>query len=146
MDRVLIVDDDLMIKVMFEDILHAHGYQTYHASNGREAVRLVKEHTPEIILMDIVMPEMDGIAACKAIRSITLPIRPSIIMVSNNSDKDAIVEALEKGADDFIIKPIDGMELIARIHAQSRIKNFYREIYEDKNNLEILLDVIKTVC
>ena len=146
MDRVLIVDDDLMIKVMLEDILHAHGYQTYHASNGREAVRLVKEHTPEIILMDIVMPEMDGIAACKAIRSITLPIRPSIIMVSNNSDKDAIVEALEKGADDFIIKPIDGMELIARIHAQSRIKNFYREIYEDKNNLEILLDVIKTVC
>ena len=91
MDRVLIVDDDLMLKVMLEDILHAHGYQTYHASNGREAVRLVKEHTPEIILMDIVMPEMDGIAACKAIRSTTLPIRPSIIMVSNKSDKDAII-------------------------------------------------------
>lgn len=145
-DRVLIVDDDLMIKVMFEDILHAHGYKTYHASNGREAVRLVKEHTPEIILMDIVMPEMDGIAACKAIRSITLPIRPSIIMVSNNSDREAIVEALEKGADDFIIKPIDGMELIARIHAQSRIKHFYMEICEDKKNLEAILDVVNTVC
>lgn len=146
MDRVLIVDDDLMLKVMFEDILHAHGYKTYHASNGREAVRLVKEHTPEIILMDIVMPEMDGIAACKAIRSITLPVRPSIVVVSNISDKDAIVEALEKGADDFIIKPIDGMELIARIHAQSRIKHFYMEICEDKKNLETILDVVNTVC
>ena len=145
MDRVLIVDDDLMIKVMLEDILHAHGYQTYHASNGREAVRLVKEHTPEIILMDIVMPEMDGIAACKAIRSTTLPIRPSIIMVSNKSDKDAIIEALEKGADDFITKPVDNMELIARIHAQSRTRGFYREIYEDKKNLETILDVTKTI-
>ncbi|MDP2682984.1 MAG: diguanylate cyclase [Deltaproteobacteria bacterium] len=145
MDRVLIVDDDLMIKVMLEDILHAHGYQTYHASNGREAVRLVKEHTPEIILMDIVMPEMDGIAACKAIRSTTLPIRPSIIMVSNKSDKDAIIEALEKGADDFITKPVDDMELIARIHAQSRIRGFYREIYEDKKNLETIFDVTKTI-
>ena len=146
MDRVLIVDDDLMIKVMLEDILHAHGYQTYHASNGREAVRLVKEHTPEIILMDIVMPEMDGIAACKAIRSATtLPIRPSIIMVSNKSDKDAIIEALEKGADDFITKPVDNMELIARIHAQSRTRGFYREIYEDKKNLEMILDVTKTI-
>ena len=145
MDRVLIVDDDLMIKVMLEDILHAHGYQTYHASNGREAVRLVKEHTPEIILMDIVMPEMDGIAACKAIRSTTLPIRPSIIMVSNKSDKDAIIEALEKGADDFITKPVDDMELIARIHAQSRTRGFYREIYEDKKNLETILDVTKTI-
>ncbi|HLA51404.1 MAG TPA: diguanylate cyclase, partial [Thermodesulfobacteriota bacterium] len=146
MDRVLIVDDDLMIKVMLEDILHAHGYQTYHASNGREAVRLVKEHTPEIILMDIIMPEMDGIAACKAIRSATtLPIRPSIIMVSNKSDKDAIIEALEKGADDFITKPVDNMELIARIHAQSRTRGFYREIYEDKKNLEMILDVTKTI-
>ena len=145
MDRVLIVDDDLMLKVMLEDILHAHGYQTYHASNGREAVRLVKEHTPEIILMDIVMPEMDGIAACKAIRSTTLPIRPSIIMVSNKSDKDAIIEALEKGADDFITKPVDNMELIARIHAQSRTRGFYREIYEDKKNLETILDVTKTI-
>jgi two-component system, cell cycle response regulator len=144
-DRVLIVDDDLMLKVMFEDILHAHGYQTYHASNGREAVRLLKEHKPEIILMDIVMPEMDGIEACKAIRSIKLPIRPSIIMVSNNKDKDAIVEALENGADDFIIKPIDAMQLIARIHAQSRIKSFYREIYEDKKNLETILEVMHTV-
>lgn len=143
--RVFIVDDDLMIKVMLEDILHAHGYQTYHASNGREAVRLVKEHTPEIILMDIVMPEMDGIAACKAIRSMTLPIRPSIIMISSKSDKDAIVEALEKGADDFITKPVDDMELIARIKAQSRISSFYHEIYEDKKDLETILDITKAI-
>ncbi len=144
-DKILLVDDDLTIKAMLEDILHAHGYQTYHASNGREAIRLAKEHTPEIILMDIVMPEMDGITACKIIRSAALPIRPSIIMVSSKSDKEAIVEALEKGADDFITKPVDGMELIARIKAQSRIRGFYQEIYEDKKNLETILDVTKAI-
>lgn len=147
-DKILIVDDDLTSKAMLEDILHAHGYQTFHASNGREAIRLVKEHAPEIILLDIVMPEMDGIAACRIIRNTSLPIRPSIIMVSvsgKKDDKDAIVEALRNGADDFITKPVDGPELIARIQAQSRIRGFYQEIYEDKKNLEAIFDITKTI-
>src|SRR3989338_5328148 len=130
-DKVLIIDDDLTIKVMFEDILHAHDYQTFHALNSREGVRFVKEPLPDIILLDIAIPEMNGMGTCQAIRNIDLPTRPSIIMVSNKNDKEAL-QALEKGADDFITKPVDDAELIAKIKAQSRIKSFYQEIHEDK--------------
>ena len=143
-DKVLIIDDDLTIKVMFEDILHAHDYQTFHALNSREGVRFVKEHLPDIILLDIAIPAMNGLGTCQAIRNIDLPTRPSIIMVSNKGDKEAI-QALEKGADDFITKPVDDAELIAKIKAQSRIKSFYQELHEDKKNLEIILDITNAI-
>ena len=139
-DKVLIIDDDLTIKAMLEDILHAHNYQTFHALNSREGLRFVKEHLPDIILLDIAIPEMNGIGTCQAIRKIDLPTRPSIIMVSGKSNKESI-NALEKGADDFITKPVDDTELIAKIKAQSRIMSFYQELQEDKKNLEIILDI-----
>src|SRR3990170_2194522 len=135
-DKVLIIDDDLTIKVMFEDILHAHDYQTFHALNSREGVRFVKEHLPDIILLDIAIPAMNGLGTCQAIRNIDLPTRPSIIMVSNKGDKEAI-QALEKGADDFITKPVDDAELIAKIKAQSRIKSFYQELHKNKKPIVV---------
>ncbi|MBI3399090.1 MAG: diguanylate cyclase [Deltaproteobacteria bacterium] len=145
MDKILIIDDDLTIKAMLEDMLHAHSYRTFHASNGREGIRLVKEHLPDIILLDLIMPKMDGIEVCKAIRNMTLPDRPSVIIVSSRGDQESIVEALGKGADDFVIKPVDNRELIARIKAQSRIRSFYQELQEDKKNLETILDITKAI-
>ncbi|MBI5049007.1 MAG: diguanylate cyclase [Deltaproteobacteria bacterium] len=145
-NKILIIDDDLTIKVMLEDILHTHGYTTtLHAVNGRDGIRLAREHTPDVILLDVIMPEMNGIGTCQAIRRMDMAIRPSIIMISSKGDKDAIVEALENGADDFITKPVDDLELIARIKAQSRIRDFYQEICEDKKNLETILDITKTI-
>ncbi|MBI5326965.1 MAG: diguanylate cyclase [Deltaproteobacteria bacterium] len=145
-NKILIIDNDLTIKAMLEDMLRIHGHTTIlHATNGRDGIRLVKEHAPDIILLDVVMPEMGGIGTCQAIRKMDMPVRPSIIMISDKGDKDAIVEALENGADDFIIKPVDALELIARIKAQSRIRDFYHGVYEDKKNLETILDIIKTI-
>jgi CheY-like chemotaxis protein len=145
-NNILIIDDDLTSKAILEEILHNNGYQmTLHASNGREGIRLVKEYSPEIILLDIIMPEIDGIKVCQILRNTDLPVRPFIIVVSSKGDKDVIVEALEKGADDFITKPVDDMELIARIKAQTRIRSFYKELHEDKRNLEIMLDIMKTI-
>lgn len=144
-DKVLIIDDDLTTKVVLEEMLHPHGYKTLHSLSGREGIRLVKEHTPDIILLDILMPEMSGVEVCQEIRRMALPIRPSIIIVSGKGNKESIVETLEKGADDFITKPVDRMELIARIKAQSRIRGFYQELHEDKKNLETILDITKAV-
>ena len=141
MDKVLIIDDDLTIKAILEDILHSNGYQTIHASNSREGIRLVKEKLPEIVLLNIAMSEMDGKKVCQTIRNTNLPIRPYIILISNKEDKNRIVEAHEKGADDFIIKPIDEIEFIARMKAQTKIRGFYQELYDDKKNMEAILDI-----
>ncbi|MFQ5586996.1 MAG: diguanylate cyclase [Thermodesulfobacteriota bacterium] len=143
--RVLIIDDDLVIKSMLEDILRDYGYSTSHAINGRDGLRLVDENRPDTILLDIEMPGMSGIDVCQTIRRMPLKNRPSVIMVSSNGDTATIVEAFRKGADDFIIKPFNDLELIARIQAQSRMRTFYRSLEEKNRELELILDITNTV-
>jgi diguanylate cyclase (GGDEF)-like protein len=140
-EKVLIIDDDLVTKEILEEILHDHGYNTIHALNGADGLRLLDAHKPEIILLDIIMPGMNGIEVCQSIRKKSLKIRPSIIMVSSNGDYDTVVKAFNNGADDFITKPVNSKELIARIQAQSRIRNFYCEIEKKNSELELILDI-----
>ncbi len=144
-NRVLIIDDDLTNKAILEDILHAHGFDTRHAESGNRGLAIVKEWNPSVILLDLVMPGMDGTEVCRAIRSMDLPQLPSIIIVSVRGDKKIIADSLSKGADDFIVKPIDELELMARIKAQLRIREFYREIENDKKTLETILDITNAI-
>ena len=145
-NKVLIIDDDLVIKSMLEDILHASGYTTTHAINGREGLRLIEADKPDAVLLDIEMPGMSGIEVCRKIRSMPLKNRPSIIMISSSADTDTIVEAFKKGADDFVIKPFNEPELIARIQAQSRMISFYRTLEEKNRELELIRDITNTVA
>ncbi|MBI5642574.1 MAG: diguanylate cyclase [Deltaproteobacteria bacterium] len=140
-NRVLIVDDNLTNKAILEDILHSNGYDTRYASEGKEGLNVVSGWNPSVILLDLVMPGMDGINVCREVRKMQLPTRPSIIVVSMKSDKETIVDSLAAGADDFIVKPINEAELIARVRAQLRINEFYKEIEEDKRNLETILAI-----
>lgn len=140
-NRVLIIDDNLTNKSILEDILQANGYETKYAADGEEGLRIAGEWNPSVILLDLIMPGMDGINVCKEIRKKTLSSRPSVIIVSIKGDKNTIVDSLANGADDFIVKPINDAELIARVKAQLRISEFYREIWEDKRNLETILDI-----
>src|SRR3972149_5960332 len=142
---ILIIDDNLTIKAILEDALRANGYRTLHASTSREGLRLVKEHLPVLIFLDLAMPEMDGRKVCQMIRNMNISVRPSIIMLVNKDDKDIIADAIEKGADDFIIKPIDDMELISRLKVQSKIRQFYQDLHGDKRNLEAILDITNTL-
>ncbi|MBI5561353.1 MAG: diguanylate cyclase [Deltaproteobacteria bacterium] len=140
-NRILIIEDARTETEVFEGILRAHGYEVRSAKNGRAGIGIIGEWVPSLILLDIVMPGQDGISVCKEIRGMTLGHRPSIIMVSSRQDKKVIVDALSKGADDFIVKPFNEDELIARVKAQQRINGFYKEIEEDKKNLETLLAI-----
>ncbi|MBI1912066.1 MAG: diguanylate cyclase [Deltaproteobacteria bacterium] len=140
-NKVLIIDDNLTNKSILEDILNANGYQTRYALDGLEGLKIVEEWQPSVILLDLVMPGMDGIRVCEEIRKLKLPSRPSIIIVSIKGDKSTIVDSLAKGADDFIAKPINESELIARVRAQIRINEFYKELEEDKRNLETILEI-----
>jgi len=140
-NKVLIVDDNLTSKAILEDILRHNGYDTRHALDGREGLELLAEWKPDVVLLDLVMPGMDGYGVCREIREMDLTPRPSIIIISVKDDKNSIVESLSCGADDFIAKPIDDSELVARVRAQQRIVEFYREIEEDKRSLETILEI-----
>lgn len=140
-NKVLIVDDDITNKAILEDILHSNGYETRYAPDGAEGLKTIAAWQPSVILLDLVMPGLDGIGVLKELRSMDLPSRPSVIVVSMKSDEKSIVSSLSSGADDFIVKPINEPELVARIRAQLRINEFYREIEEDKRNLETILAI-----
>ncbi len=144
-NKVLIIDDSATCQDMFDGILKSNGYETRCLSNGKECLAVISEWRPSVILLDLMMPGMDGHEVCKGIRQANLPIRPAIIIVSAKDGKDTIVDALECGADDFLMKPVNNAELVARVKAQQRILNSYREIEEDKRNLESILEITTAV-
>jgi two-component system cell cycle response regulator len=143
--KVLIIDDDPAIKAMLEGALSTGEFETRSASGGKRGLTLIKEWGPSVVLLDLVMPGIDGLKVCDKLRAMQLERRPSVIMLSSKDDKKTIVEALSLGADDFIVKPFNEAELAARVRAQIRISDFYSEVAEDKRNLESILAISNAV-
>ena len=117
MNKVLLVDDEKRMLDLLALYLKPHNYLPTNALGAKEALTYIKEETFEIVLLDIMMPEMDGWELCKEIRRIS---EVPIIMVTAREQKEDIVKGLKLGADDYITKPINEEELIARMDALLR--------------------------
>lgn len=117
MARVLIVDDDPGIREVVRIALRREGFETDEAADGAEAVRRVEASPPDAVVLDILMPEMDGIEACRAIRArSSVPI----LFLSSKDDEIDRILGLEMGGDDYVTKPFSPRELVARIRAVLR--------------------------
>ena len=112
---ILVVDDDEFQHEFVKGFLPETGYHQIHANSGAEALNLLRKIRPDLILMDIVMPDMDGIEATRRIRKIPQLAGVPVIMVTGNSGKDAVKESIEAGATNFIVKPFDRATLLAKI-------------------------------
>jgi two-component system KDP operon response regulator KdpE len=115
--RILVVDDEPQIRRIMRVTLTGAGYEVDDARTGEEALDKVREFRPDLVLLDINMPGMGGLAACRAIRS---DASAAIIMLTVHNTEAAKVEALDAGADDFVTKPFSTPELLARIRAALR--------------------------
>ncbi len=119
---ILVADDNPANRDIFQTRLSSHGYDILTASDGAEALAVAREKHPDLILLDIMMPKLDGLAACREIKADTsLPFIP-VILVTAKSDPKDVVEGLEAGADEYLTKPIDQTALAARIKSMLRIK------------------------
>ena len=117
MYHILICDDDRDIVSALDIYLTSEGYKTYHAYDGLEALKLVEEHDIHLILMDVMMPRLDGIRATAKLREgSNVPI---ILLTAKSEDTDKIL-GLNIGADDYITKPFNPLEVIARVKSQLR--------------------------
>ncbi len=111
--KVLIADDDELIVNLIQQNLALEGYETIVAYDGEQAVAMVKEHDPDLIILDIMMPKKDGYQVCLEIKETGIPI----VMLTAKTDISDRLIGLELGADDYILKPFDSRELVARIKA-----------------------------
>jgi two-component system chemotaxis response regulator CheY len=114
--RVLITDDALFMRSMLKNLLGSEGYATHEAANGEEAIREYRAQLPDVVLMDITMPVMDGIAAIRAIMSEFPNAR--IIVCSALGQRNLVVEAIQAGAKDYIVKPFDKARVIEGVANQ----------------------------
>ena len=115
--KVLIVDDEKAIVDILNHNLKREGYETFEAYDGEEAINLVKSENPDLVLLDVMLPKMDGFSVCKNIRQVSnIPI----LMVTAKEDIVDKVIGLELGADDYITKPFSVREVMARVKANLR--------------------------
>ena len=115
--RVLVVDDDLALAEMLGIVLRGEGFEPAFCADGSKALGVFHEFRPDIVLLDLMLPGMDGIEICRAIRAESgVPI----VMLTAKSDTVDIVVGLESGADDYVVKPFKPKELVARLRARVR--------------------------
>jgi two-component system response regulator MtrA len=125
MARVLVVDDDQALSEMLGIVLRAEGYDALFCDDGSKAQGIFKETKPDLVLLDLMLPGIDGIEVCKRIRSESgVPI----VMLTARGDTLDVVKGLESGADDYIVKPFKPKELVARIKARLRNEDVKAEL------------------
>ncbi|MBF0228336.1 MAG: fused response regulator/phosphatase [Desulfamplus sp.] len=134
--KALIVDDDMSNRLLFKILLEQDGCVVYTAQNGIEGVEMFKSINPDIILMDVMMPLMDGYEATRAIKAHAGEHFVPVIVLTALNDPEDIAKAIECGADDFISKPVNSMILKAKMVAMERLRLLYNNLNLQKIELE----------
>ena len=114
--KILVVDDEEAIVKFLNDALTASGFETVSAANGKEAVVQTAKERPDLILLDINMPEMDGLETCSVLRKKPENQNLPIIMLTGRDEESAIISSLECGADDYLAKPFNNDELFKKVN------------------------------
>lgn len=140
---ILVVDDEPNGFAVIKGMLHRDGYNLLYAASGSEALEKLDAIAPDLILLDVMMPDMDGIEVCHRIKSDPSWKHIPIIMVTALNSKEDLARSIEAGADDFLSKPINRLELGARVRSMLRIKQQYDalqatlQIREDMSNMVV---------
>ncbi len=131
---ILVVDDELISRYTVEALLASEGYNLVFAENGKEALEKAQELIPDLMLLDVMMPDMDGFEVCQHLRNDKRLAELPIVIVTALDDRESRLRGLEVGADDFMSKPFDRAELRARIRTITRL-NRYRRLVETQEEL-----------
>ena len=163
MYEIMIVDDDAQVLDMVELVLKREGYHVLRAFSAQSALETIENETPDLFVIDAMMPEMDGLTLCRRLRAMPRTTNTPIIFLTGNNSPHTVVDALNSGGDDFIRKPFVPRELAARVRAHIRRSVFYSDgdvaairIQSNRyrvyvNDTEVLLtrvefDLLKYLC
>jgi class 3 adenylate cyclase len=126
--RILIVDDNETNRDILVTRLGIHGYELLQAADGEEALASVAEHQPDLILLDVEMPKLDGFEVCRRIKKdAALPFIPVVLVTARAASQD-VVAGLDAGADEYLTKPVDQAALVARVRSMLRVKGLHDQV------------------
>ncbi|MEW6419558.1 MAG: response regulator [Nitrospirota bacterium] len=135
--KILCVDDNPDLLYINSHILQSAGYKVLEASTGNECLRIAKEERPDMILLDVMLPDISGIDVCKQIRADPGLVGTYVILISGvETSSDSQIKGLEAGADGYIVRPISKNELMARVQAMIRLKDTETELRKAKEIAE----------
>ena len=134
---VLVIDDKPAMRTLIRETLEAAGMTIFETNVGSAAVTLFEHHSPDLVLLDIVMPDMKGLETCSRIRSLPRGNRVPVLIMTEHGDADSIAIAYEHGATDFITKPINPMILLHRTRYMLRAKNVLEALIKSEARLEL---------
>lgn len=136
---ILVVDDEPRGRQLLEELLTPHGYRLLFASNGQEALALATAHTPDLVLLDVMMPGVDGFEVCRRLRANPQLREIPVIMLTALDDRESRLQGLAAGADNFLTKPFDQIELRTRVATITRL-NRYRLLLAERERFAQAID------
>lgn len=142
--RVLVVDDDAAVNKLLTALLTRNGYDVDGACDGPSAQAAITRNPPDVILLDIQIPAPDGFALCRAIKADPATRLTPVVLVTGFVDRDNRIRGLEAGADDFLSKPVDGHELLARVGALARLKRYTDDLESASSIVMTMSEMIET--
>jgi|GEM_PF-2911833 len=143
--KILVVDDNKTNVTILGKILEIKGYEIVKAFTGKEAINLAKEEKPNLILLDIIMPELDGYEVCKELKNDKITRNIPIIFISSLNKLEQKIKGFEVGGIDYIIKPFEKEEILARVKAHIKIEMLQKELEEQNQQLEGEIKVRETL-
>jgi len=143
--RILLVDDDRLLRAHLTESLTRSGYEVSEVADGGAALEAVKRLRPGCIILDILMPGLDGYSVCRALKADPDTAAIPVLLLTALNAKDDLLQGLGAGAEDFIRKPFDQQELLARVEAQFRVKQRHDALAKELNDLRALLEVSRAV-
>ena len=137
-ERILVAEDSALLRRMLGDVLRGNGWTVLEAANGRAALELVRDEDPSVLLMAREMEGLDGMAVLDALRADPATADLPVVFVTGHTDARDLAEGLERGAHDYVRKPVDPVELVARIRTALRLRALHDELAHRNAELEQL--------
>lgn len=143
--NILVIDDDPLMQKVIEACLIKDNYRLFFAPNGETGLEMARQYMPDLILLDVVMPGMDGFEVCNRMRRDDQLLYIPIIIITALDDRDSKIQGLEAGADDYICKPFDKLEFRARVRTVTRLNRYnrWRKIHSLQQQLEESYKIIE---
>jgi len=141
--KILVAEDDKISRKILETMLIKAGYQVVSVEDGMKALMSIKKDVPDMLITDWMMPELDGLGLCRRVRALNLPGYVYVILLTAMAEKEKIIEGLNAGANDYITKPFERNELLARVRAGERVVQLERSLRQKNKELSEALAQVK---